>query len=689
MPIELTKFSDNTSAKNLTFDSAENETFELNITKYTIMGPESLPPNGTITNFSFWACPYEHLGSNVSNLTMHWPTGGSTLIHAGELTSCQRLYVDPALFNNYLATQSAPPFLSYFTGIIGGGVPDINNLTISFLMLENPRMHNVGDQVTYQFAVPYGPLDMIANLSGQAIPEEYKVYENSRISGMRYTCFEGDGLREKMGVDRSWNLTLTMPPTNISGLVTLNDSVTVSALFNLHELDCPAYGAAGKYRAEVRSVYVSIWNYTGWVPDSVFADDFNSTVLDPIWDVRTVDGTGTAALENDFANSRVILRSDSAINDSGIIMYYSTPITPPTTNDSGVYVEAAIRTSETEHLTPDGISGMFFGNETVDPMSQSTVGQYIRGMFLHNSTDWMAFCPGSFVPEANGQFLTPGDTHRFVAVITNETMIYLLDDIPVVLNCTPPSENVYVGFFSDPLTDMWSGNMTLDYVQIIDVDYVTDWSGTTWVDMGLLPFGRSQADIIVCDCPDQYGRLFDFNISSDTAGILEMSGVNVSYKALISYSADGTAPTSTINTDSFSWVAINSDIAASSVGYQSGMYNSTVDNSEVVLSSLYCNNVSNSELVLTFMINDPTILGLIGSTPGLNDRPPSGKTPSIWPCSSTWRDRTIVSLPGRSVCTGNAPNCLISQPRTGTRNNLSHAMYRITRGMPRFRSGGS
>ncbi len=614
VPIELTKFADNASTKNLTFDSSENETFELNLTKYIAVGPDSMPPNGTISNFSFYACPHEHLGSNVSNLRIYWPTGGSSLLYAGELTSCQRLYADPVEFNEYLATHSAPPFLTYFAGIMGGGLPSINNFTISFLMLKNPRMHNVGEEVTYQFAIPYGPIEMIANLSGQSVPEEFAIYENSRITGLRYTCFEGDQLREKMGVDRSWNLSLTVPPMNVSPIIDTNETITVTAVFNLHELPCPAYAEPGKYHAEVRSVYAYIWNYTGWIPTTVFEDDFNSTVLDPIWDVRAVDGAGTAEVVNDFTHSKAILRSNSPLNDSGIIMYYSDPITIPTSNDSGVYIEVAIPTGETE-MVGGGFAGVFMINETVDPGASAAIGPNVRGMFIHNQHEWAAFCPGSFSPNASGTFILPGETHRFVIVILNDSIIYLLDDIPVLYNCTPPTEDFYLALSPDPVTDMWDGNMSIGYVQILDVDYATNWTGTMWVDMGLLPFGRSQADIIVCDCPGQYGRIFDFNISSDTAGILEMSEVNVSYKGLISYSEDGTTPTSSIDTDSFSWVAINSDISASSVGYQSGMYNSTVTNSEVVLSSLYCNNVTDSEMVLVFMINDPTILGLIGSAP--------------------------------------------------------------------------
>ena len=49
VPIELTKFADNASTKNLTFDSSENETFELNLTKYIAVGPDSMPTNGTIS----------------------------------------------------------------------------------------------------------------------------------------------------------------------------------------------------------------------------------------------------------------------------------------------------------------------------------------------------------------------------------------------------------------------------------------------------------------------------------------------------------------------------------------------------------------------------------------------------------------------------------------------------------------
>jgi hypothetical protein len=143
--------------------------------------------------------------------------------------------------------------------------------------------------------------------------------------------------------------------------------------------------------------------------------------------------------------------------------------------------------------------------------------------------------------------------------------------------------------------------MSIDYVQIMDVSFKTNYTGVLWVDMSLLPFGRSYADVLVCDCPEQYNRPFTFNIGSDTPGTLEISDINVSYDALISYDSDGVTPTSSIETDKFSWVAINSRITDSSMGYQSGLYNSTVDNSELILSSLTCYNVTNSELVIALM----------------------------------------------------------------------------------------
>ena len=619
VPVELHKFAGGEDSINLTFSGAESQPFDLNISKYTVVGNYSEPPAGGVINeFSFWACPYENAGSNVSNLTMHWPTGGSTQFFAGTLDSCQRLYVDPSEFNNYLAAKSATPFFEWAQAALSGSPPALEDM--SFLMLKNPRMHHYTESVDYQFAIPYSPISIMASILNQTIPEDYQVYENSRIMGLRYTCFAGDQLKTIYGPTRSWNVTLAMPPMNISGIgISINETASATGVFSLFEFPCPAYGSPGKYRAEVRSLYVRVTNYTGWIPDSVFYDDFNSSSIDPAWDIRTINGAGSASAFNNYTNSKIDLRSNSADNDSAILMYYSTPITPPADNSSAVYIEVSSNTGDTKTVEGSFV-GLFLFNETIDPGTNATVNSSIRARFVHNETGWEAYCPDAFPPSPNasGTFLILGQTHSFEIVMLNGTMLYLLDDFPVLSNCTPLTEDVYVAFSPDPITDLWNGDMSIDYVQIIDADYVTDYNATQWMDMQLLPLGgRSQADVLVCDCPEQYGRTFQFNISSDSPGILELSGINISYDALISYDSDGVAPTSTIENSSFSWVAFNSRVSNSEVEFQTGLYNSTVDDSEVMFSSLHCTNVTDSTLVMAFMV-DPAALGLGWEIPCAN-----------------------------------------------------------------------
>jgi hypothetical protein len=296
VPVELTKFADSASHKNLTYDSSGNQPFDLNISKYTMVGNNSEPPDGgVITGFTFMACPHEHLGSNVSNLTMHWPTGGSTEFHSGYLTSCQMVSVDPTEFNYYLSAKSAYSFMGMLNSMTGGGGLPTSEET-SFLMLKNPRMHDYREPPDFQFAVPYAPISVFAELLnsslGETLPEEYLIYDNTKIHGMKYLCHERDQIRVMYGPTRSWDISMYIPSMNISipSVFNFSENVSASATLNLYDLPCPAYGEPGKYRAEVRSLYAEVTNYTGWIPDSVFYDDFNSSVLDPIWSIRETDG---------------------------------------------------------------------------------------------------------------------------------------------------------------------------------------------------------------------------------------------------------------------------------------------------------------------------------------------------------------------------------------------------------------
>jgi len=611
VPIDLTRFADNSSAQNLTFDSAGNQPFELTLTKYTVVGNNSLTPEGgVIRNITFTACPIEHMGSNVSNLTMNWPAGGSTPFFSGTLDSCQQLSVDPLLFNEYLSVRSADSTLEI---INNPGIANFSIGAISFLMMKNPRMYHYDEPVTYTFAVPYGPISMIANITGEEIPPEYWVYENTRIHGIRYTCRSGDSIRTMYGPTRSWNISITLPPMDLTGLVGVNitNRSSADATFSLFDLPCPAYGTPGKYYAEVTELYVDLTNYTGPLPQSGFRDDFNTSTLNPHWDLRLVNGSGLAELDNDYLNGQVHLRSNSPSSDSGMALYYSTPISPPVSSTAGVMIETYISDWE----VPDGnYSGIFFLNETANPGPTASMVPLIRGMLAFDDDQWIVYCPTAAIgvdpPNATGTM--PSGPHTAQVLITNNATAFILDGSPAMV-CEAPAEDFYVAFTSDPVTDSFNGNITLEYVEIMDVEYVSGWNGTLWMDMSLLPLGGSSyADVIVCDCPDRYNRNFTFSIGSDSPGVLELSNINVSYQALISYGGEGMAPTTSIDNSNFSWVGINSRVSDSDVLYQTGLYNSTVTNSEVVFSSLPCYTVSNSNVIMGVMI-PPSAVGQVGT----------------------------------------------------------------------------
>ncbi|MBD3398424.1 hypothetical protein GF412_04335 [Candidatus Micrarchaeota archaeon] len=843
IPVELTTFADLSTGQNLTFDSpGDSDEFSLNISRYTTVGNSSRPgPNnsGVIQNFSMRICPIEHMGSNASNLTMHWPTGGSTLFYPGTLTSCQQVQVNASVFNEYLFVHQAPSMANFatylFAAVSGGGT----GLALEWgISQKNPKMHDVDVPVSYELLIiePSVPDDLIAqivDLSGTALPPGFDLLLDARLSGLSYTCYDWDQVREVTSSSEVYPVQLSVPGINLSSLIpglnVPNGTVVMNA--TVFELPCPAYGTPGKYRTQVRRMLFTLTNYTGPVPTISFSDDFNNPGLDPQWLFigtsnsvlgyyvdnsasstielysegnasgssmyfyrnHTVDGSGgsfvfeanistaeeppidmsmplpegagmiafttnasypspmasagsqlrgfmafgnnatligcpdgnpasvvpTSAgyhtfkinLTNDtttyyldgvqvfqcfnetsgdlypmissdfltdafhgnisaeWANvsaysggpgswaqdwaefdhfnnplntTRWLMRNVSVFGGTATYnylpalskielvsqpsapggtntanaLYFDQPISPPTTNESGVYVVTSVYFNESDF---DAAPGLYFVNGTIAPTTAAASAEYQRGGIFYFQDYLAVMCPNLTQSIAfNLTQVTPllgwapvTGWHELSYYSTNDTTVFLYDSVPISINCSPHNDTFYAALSSDPLTDQMQGDTSFGRFELYAVEYEEEYYGDKWFDIGLLSYmgylnNSIYSDIIVFDEDaegDFYGREFDFEVSSDTSGKVQVDNLNITYGSLISYGDAGTSPTTTLDPNNdFSWFAINSDIQNSDMRLNSFAYNSTITDSEIVLSRLDCVNISNSRMVFSGVI---------------------------------------------------------------------------------------
>gem|GEM_PF-1018899 len=839
IPVELTTFADLSNTTTLQFDAGgEQESFELNISRYITVGNSSELNKGAgvVEEFRMQICPTEHLGSNVSNLVLHWPTGNSVLFYPGVLTSCENVSIDPEDFNYYLQVHQSPSVANFASNILGGG----GFYTEWGISMKNPKMKDVDDPVTYQLmilepVVPANLMSQLIALTGETLPPGFDLIEGARLSGLQYTCYEWDGVRETTTPSASYPIMLSVPGLNLSslipGLTIPNGTIIMNA--TVFDMDCPPYGTPGKYRADVRKMQLQLDNYTGSVPSDSFADDFDSPLINPAWYFRgasvnwlgyyeedipsstinlyseanisgssmyyyrnyTVDESGgsllleanisTAGLPGldlaaipdgagvvgfmvnssypagmapimgqmrgmlafgnnltlvacpdssmiafvpssaDFHSFKINITNDtatyyldgaqiaqcanstsddlyvmvssdfatdaflgnismdwinvtaysggpgtwaedwsefdhfdSALNTTAWLMrnvssygglatynyepalsriqlisqpatpgdpstanllYYNSSITAPTTNESGTYIVANVFFNES---TPDAAVGLYFTNETIEPTTFGESLTYFRGGLGYYQEYMFVLCPNmsesvafnlSQVSELLGWPPVTG-WHELAYYSTNETTVFLYDAMPISIGCSAQNESTYVALTSDPYTNLASGNTSVGWFEVYDVDYMENYTGSAWFDLGLLAYAEFlnqtiYSDVIVFDADaegDKYGRVFEFEIESDSPGIVEVSNVNLTYGSLISYGDAGTYPTSTLDDDSdFSWFMINSHLVNSEMALNSYAYNSTITDSEIIMSRVDCTNITNSRLVFSGAVYNP------------------------------------------------------------------------------------
>jgi hypothetical protein len=410
-------------------------------------------------------------------------------------------------------------------------------------------------------------------------------------------------VRETTTPSAVYPIRIPIPDLNITDPVELNLSGEIIMNATVFDLDCPAYETPGKYRAEVRKMLLDLKNYTGPIPSDYFYDDFDSPGLSERWILRK---TGLSSYTYNSSMSRIELYSD--VNSSltnGILMYYSDPFEAPTSNESGYYFTAKMYVDPNAENSTIGI---LFTTDILDPASEAVMNSSLRGAWVFQGGYLIAMCPDQSIAfyEDISSLLTPG-YYDFGYLTNNDTAVFLFGSVPIA-ECSPQTEEIYISMTSDPLTDKYYGNTSVSLVELFEVQYVEEHYGEKWFDIGFLSYmeylnNSIYSDVLIFDEDaegDFYGREFDFEVISDTPGIVDIDELNITYGSLISYGAAGTAPTTSLDQNrDFSWFAVNSEIYGSDMRLNSFAYNSTLTNSEMVLSRIECVNLANSRMVFS------------------------------------------------------------------------------------------
>ena len=473
VPVELNKFSDLSTSKELQFESpGDSQSFHLNISRYTTVGNSSIPAEGNpgvVQNFSMRICPIEHMGSNVSNLTIHWPGGESHMFYPGTLDSCEEVSINASGFNNYLSVHQAPTITGMLSKISSG-----ENVSMEWgISMKNPKMKDVDDQVTYQFMIiePSIPDDLIEQLisaTGTALPPGFDLLTDAHLSGVSYTCYGWDQVRETTSPSAVYPIQISVPGMNLSALISNltipNGTVVMNA--SVFEMDCPAYGTPGKYRSEVRRLQLNLNNYTGPVPSASFSDDFNNPSLNPAW---TFEYAGSPSVlgwyVDNSTHSTVELYSEG--NASGSSAYYYRNHTIGSSGGAFV-LEANISTAGEPPINmsmplPEGAGMVAFTTNTSYPGPMASAGAQLRSFIAFGNNATLIGCP-----DGSMAFLVPTSSgyHTFRVNLTNDTATYHVDGAQVFQCLNQTSGEIYPMFSSDFITDGFRGNISVDWINI-------------------------------------------------------------------------------------------------------------------------------------------------------------------------------------------------------------------------------
>lgn len=346
-----------------------------------------------------------------------------------------------------------------------------------------------------------------------------------------------------------------------------------------------------------------------WFITGSMYDDFTAPLDTSRWLPMIVNGTYA---DYEVENGKLYLDSLSESNGSGIISYMIFPL--PTVDQlvanaslanfsgisnytgnftlSNVSLVLEIGIDSSDLNGSDFSSGFFFTNFTWPPfVPYSFINDSFRGGLLTNGTDARLICPdGTLLFQGP---MGPPANYTIGFVSSNESFAFIVDGM-VMGVCPPVNETLALGLTPDYSTEYFAmGSSSYNNVSL-GVSVFINGSGNMWMDV---PPGYADADVIICDCNDPWNRPFDFNISSDTAGTLNVSILNISYENLVGYSQGK----STVRLDSspiFSWMSYNSNITDSIVRLQSGIGDSNIYDSKLIMSDVDCADVVSSNLTI-------------------------------------------------------------------------------------------
>jgi len=441
--VSVDNFNNGQPTVTMTYAAQENQTFDINISKYVARGNWSY--DGVFPNFTIQMCP---TAGTPSNLRLYFPEGnGSTLLHAGALGGCQNVTVNMSSFDTYFnATSGTLINLPYLVGVAtGSGVVD----GVSMMMLRNPKVYDVNEEVAYTLLWPYLESDAV-----------------------RYTCFEGDAVRSVTTPAKYWNLTFPLP----GGLPALPpmpiplpiSNTSLNAVATIWDMQCPSYGVAGKYMADVTGVRIYLDNVL-WPDFFNTTDDFNNSAFNTtIWDVRTVNASMPPI-------NHSVLRMESPLVGTGVNAYYSPTVNPNATQRFNITINISDMDLNGQMFADlSGLIALF--NGTSNPTTQAAIVNNVTNMLAFNDSVAQVLCNPATLGANTA--LGPG-AHTFTVSSEGNNISFFVDGI-FLDNCSGANginQSVYYMFSPDALTDLWIGNMSVDSVNIT----FENWDGGAWI----------------------------------------------------------------------------------------------------------------------------------------------------------------------------------------------------------------
>lgn len=566
--VSVENFNNGQDSVQLDYVSAPaNQSFDFNISRFVARG--NFSNDGVIRNLTLRVCP---LSGSPSNLRLYFPDGGSFLLHNGTLSACEDVAVNASDLDSYFNTTTGTNLnLLWASDMFGGSDQELN-----LMMLKNPRIYDLDEPVTFTMLLP-----------GIVADEVY------------YRCYENDSERLASAPSLEWNGSVPIPGGLLGALPPIPLPLPLAnssyeAPMSLWDFPCPAYSVQGKYPAAISRAHVYVDNST-WIETSSYIDHFDTAQFnDSVWDIRAANGSGLAYYENNWGEGALDLHSSD--NSSGIIAYYSDALPFSSGEDNSVY----LRVDFNHSATPFGV--LYLASEKSNPSNLAALAPELYGGLLVNGSSYSLFCNLSEGPNLTGTFASENNSLEiFFDDFEANLMMYSIDG-NMVSNCSLPSEDLYFAASPDPFTDMLFGNMSLDRVELYTLS-VKNVSGWRWIHpesplyqyyMNSTGFAmRFDSEVIIRDCDDYWNCPYEFLLSSDTDGGVNLSIVNITYESLVGY--DGPMPSVDMDpAASFSWMGSNSTIVDSDILYQSGIFDSRIEGSQVILSDLYCVNVTDS-----------------------------------------------------------------------------------------------